>query len=188
MLFIPQPCLSFQGRQNFFSPSSFYGAAAPQQRQVVPCMKSPTTFHLPGFGGVEQRADPGPGVRGGLIQQGKKPPRLSQNGVPNPHTTNPHSPTIWVFSLHFSDISQRVFSCVTFLEEGCLVSSKSLLIPQVFILLQLTPNTPGCTSQSTSWSTSIPRVVFKIQSMDKKNCEGMIQLFIPCGYGNLETL
>lgn len=84
-------------------------------------------------------------------------PRQSQNRVPKFFLTPPApTPPQFIFSLHFSGISRRVFSCVTFLEESCLMSSKSLLIPQVFVLIQLTPNTPGCTSQRTPWSTSIP--------------------------------
>lgn len=149
-------------------------------------MKSPKTFGLPEVGGVEQRADPGPGVLGGLTQQGKTSrvsPRPSQTGVPNCFLTPP--PPQFVFSPHFSDISQRVFSCVRFLEEGCLMSGKSLLIPQVFVPIQLTPNTPGCTSQGTPWSTSIPttsRVVSETQSMDQKMYERTIQPFSPSGY------
>lgn len=71
----------------------------------------------------------------------------------------------------FLAFPKRVFSCVAFLEEGCLMSSKSLLIPQVFVLIHLTPNSPGCTSQRTPWATSTPstsRVVSKTQSMNKK--------------------
>lgn len=80
------------------------------------------------------------GVLGGPIQQAL---RFLGQAQPRSLAASSHPPnTQLLLSLHFSGISQRVFSCVTFLKEGCPMSSKSLLIPQVFALIRLTPCRP----------------------------------------------
>lgn len=69
-----QECLSYHSpaspsrADGFLPPQLLLWSCSTTARQVVPCTKSPKPSSLPE---IEQRAAPGPGVLGGLIQQGK---------------------------------------------------------------------------------------------------------------------